>query len=140
MKVGDCKFGGVSKVGVCSIIMIWQDTSRFHNTFVLLGVYFALVGERGRQHQHQHGHDTTYICQVNGYIASEPIALLNGASRWIGRQVALDMAHNYKVVCCSKTTKDLQILVQEITNLGLKAIAIPCDVRYQDQIVAMVNR
>jgi NAD(P)-dependent dehydrogenase (short-subunit alcohol dehydrogenase family) len=56
------------------------------------------------------------------------IALITGASRGIGRAIALGYAREgASIAATARTRDDLDSLVQEIAALGHKAIAIPAD-------------
>ena len=55
-------------------------------------------------------------------------ALITGASRGIGRAIALGFAaQGARVAVTARTTRDLDSLVQEIRDSGRKALAIPAD-------------
>jgi len=60
----------------------------------------------------------------------QPIALVTGASRGIGRAIALELARNGFDVAANDISQgaDLQKLVQEIEATGRNAIALPFDV------------
>lgn len=69
------------------------------------------------------------------------VALVTGASRGIGRAVALGFAEaGADVACAARSEADLEMLVKEIDTLGRKAISIPTDVTDRDQIQRMVDR
>ncbi|KAL1963829.1 hypothetical protein VTN77DRAFT_7760 [Rasamsonia byssochlamydoides] len=87
----------------------------------------------------------------------KPVALVIGASRGIGRQVAIDLAKNgYAVVVAAKTTSDasktvpfppdpnsrqstINTVEREIREAGGEATAIPVDTRYVEQINRLVD-
>ncbi|KAL4726149.1 hypothetical protein ACLX1H_006826 [Fusarium chlamydosporum] len=93
-------------------------------------------------------------------MASEkPVALIVGASRGIGRQVAVDLASNgYAVVVAAKTTSDssnlpspfppnpnssastITTVAREITLAGGDATAIQVDVRSPESIDSLVSQ
>jgi NAD(P)-dependent dehydrogenase (short-subunit alcohol dehydrogenase family) len=59
---------------------------------------------------------------------ADRIALITGASRGIGRAIALGYAREgASIAATARTRDDLDSLVQEIAALGRKAIAIPAD-------------
>jgi NAD(P)-dependent dehydrogenase (short-subunit alcohol dehydrogenase family) len=70
------------------------------------------------------------------------VALVIGASRGIGRQIALSLSSKYLVVCCSKTLLDLETLSSEITitSNGGKCEVYQCDVRSAENIAEVVNQ
>lgn len=58
------------------------------------------------------------------------IALITGASRGIGRAVALELARrNWRVVAAARAQKALEKLDDEIRNLGGEATLVPLDLR-----------
>ncbi len=66
---------------------------------------------------------------------SRPIALVTGASRGIGRAVALELAREqWRVVCTARSQKALEALDDEIKALGAEAILVPLDLRDFDGI------
>ena len=76
------------------------------------------------------------------------IALITGASRGIGRAVALSLAQNgCDIVVAAKTDADnpklpgtIFSVAKEVEALGRRALAVRVDVREDDQIDAMVAR
>ncbi|KAF4153720.1 hypothetical protein CNMCM6069_000343 [Aspergillus lentulus] len=89
--------------------------------------------------------------------SNNPVALVVGASRGIGRQIAIDLAKNgYKVVVAAKTTSDAYATVpfppdpnssqstintveREIKESGGEAFALPVDVRDVKQVENLVH-
>ena len=68
-------------------------------------------------------------------------ALITGASRGIGRAVALEFAASgANVAVTARTANDLESLAQEVQTLGRQAIAIPCDVTDFASLEAAVAR
>jgi NAD(P)-dependent dehydrogenase (short-subunit alcohol dehydrogenase family) len=58
------------------------------------------------------------------------VALVTGASRGIGRAVALELARRgWRVVCVARSQKALEKLDDEIRNLGAEATLVPMDLR-----------
>lgn len=76
------------------------------------------------------------------------VAIITGASRGIGRQIALDFASKgAKVVVTAKSVTETPNLpgtifsvAKEIEELGGEALPIPCDVRKAEDIEAMVAK
>lgn len=65
----------------------------------------------------------------------KPIALVTGASRGIGRAVALELARQgWRVVCAARSQKALEALDDEIKALGGEATLVPLDLRDFDGI------
>ena len=56
-------------------------------------------------------------------------ALVTGASRGIGRAIALELARaGANVIVTARSATELEHLEKELQNLGVQALAIPCDV------------
>jgi 3-hydroxybutyrate dehydrogenase len=56
-------------------------------------------------------------------------ALVTGASRGIGRAIALELARSgANVIVSARSTTELEQLQLELQHLGVKALAVPCDV------------
>ncbi|KAF5532721.1 reductase [Fusarium mexicanum] len=91
-------------------------------------------------------------------VSKKPVALVVGASRGIGRQVAVDLARNgYAVIVAAKTISDpsnlpepfppnpnssastITTVAREITSEGGDVTAIQVDVRYPESIDALVS-
>jgi 3-oxoacyl-[acyl-carrier protein] reductase len=68
-------------------------------------------------------------------------ALVTGASRGIGRAIALALAHSgAKVACSARDEAKLADLVKEIEAAGGVAAAFPCDVTDAEAAAALVER
>ncbi len=73
---------------------------------------------------------------------------ITGASRGIGKAIALRLAaEGANIVVVAKSVEENSKLggtihssAQEIEAAGGKALAVQCDIRYEDQIVAAVNK
>lgn len=56
-------------------------------------------------------------------------ALVTGASRGIGRAISLELAHSgSNVIVSARSVTELEQLQLELQQLGVKALAVPCDV------------
>ena len=80
-------------------------------------------------------------------MTAQKAALVIGASRGIGRQIALTLArNNYAVVVASKTEKEISTLpgsinsvAEEIKAAGGIAIPVRCDCRDENDVGNAVN-
>jgi 2-deoxy-D-gluconate 3-dehydrogenase len=69
------------------------------------------------------------------------VALVTGASRGIGRAIALGLAEaGADVAVAARTEADLETLAKEIDSLGRRSIAITTDVRDRASIEQMIDR
>jgi citronellol/citronellal dehydrogenase len=79
---------------------------------------------------------------------SRPVALITGSTRGIGKAIALKLAQSgYDIVVAGKTRDPhptlpgtLEQTCLEIQSLGAQALAVQVDIRFEDQIVAMVSQ
>ena len=73
---------------------------------------------------------------------TDKVALVTGASRGIGREIALTLAKagSNVVVNYSKSEEQAKELVDKLNSLGSKAIAIRANVHAEDQVIEMVNK
>jgi len=62
-------------------------------------------------------------------MPSRPVALVTGASRGIGRAIALDLARDHDLVVTARTAADLEALAGEISAVGAHCDVVPLDVR-----------
>ena len=69
------------------------------------------------------------------------VALVTGASRGIGRAIALGLAEaGAEVVLASRKLSDLETVAQEITRMGRRALAVPANVRLLPGIDNLVKK
>src|SRR5947209_13642823 len=68
-------------------------------------------------------------------------ALVTGAGQGIGREIAVEMAHQgaASVVVADRNGEAAAETAALIEDVGAKATALTCDVRDRDQIAAMVE-
>jgi len=67
-------------------------------------------------------------------------ALVVGASRGLGREIALALARaGASVACAARTVGRLEELQDEIRSLGRSALAIPVDVTSEEEVTSLVE-
>ena len=80
---------------------------------------------------------------------SAPVALITGASRGIGKRLALDLAREgYDIVCAARSTRDhpsklpgsIDETAKLVQDAGRQAYAIPLDVRDEAAIESLADR
>jgi NAD(P)-dependent dehydrogenase (short-subunit alcohol dehydrogenase family) len=68
-------------------------------------------------------------------------ALITGGSRGLGRGMALALAASgVDVAVVSRTQSDLEVVAEEVRNLGRKGLAIKADVSDEEQVEGMVSQ
>jgi len=69
------------------------------------------------------------------------VAIITGASRGIGRAIALRLARaGARVTVCSRKLENVEKVAEEIRAAGGEALAVQAHVGYADQVEAMVER
>jgi NAD(P)-dependent dehydrogenase (short-subunit alcohol dehydrogenase family) len=69
------------------------------------------------------------------------VAVVTGASRGIGRAIALGLARaGAAVAVAARTSHDLETLADEIESLGARALAVPTDVTDRHQVESLFQR
>ena len=75
------------------------------------------------------------------FSLKDKVAVVTGASRGIGRSIALGLAAaGADVAVAARSESDLETLVKEIDSIGRRAIAVPTDVTERDQIQNLIDR
>ena len=68
------------------------------------------------------------------------VAIVTGASRGIGKEIALQLAAKGAAVACVATTEEgAEVVAADIRNAGQNAKGFACDVSKSDQVEAMVS-
>lgn len=78
--------------------------------------------------------------QLERFTLQGDVAIVTGASRGIGRSIALAYAEaGARVVCAARTLADVEAVVGDIRAIGGEAVAVKCDVNDPTQRQAMVQ-
>ncbi|HWC13990.1 MAG TPA: SDR family NAD(P)-dependent oxidoreductase [Actinomycetota bacterium] len=78
---------------------------------------------------------------IERFSLENKVALVTGASRGIGRAIAIGFAEaGADVAVAARTESDLETLAKEIDSFGRKALVLTTDVRDRDAIQAMFDR
>lgn len=78
---------------------------------------------------------------------SNKTVFISGASRGIGRSIAIKLASDgWNVIIAAKSTTEdprlggtIHSVAEEVNNAGGRALAVPCDIRDEDQILNAVR-
>ncbi|MBA7700014.1 hypothetical protein ES703_108720 [subsurface metagenome] len=69
------------------------------------------------------------------------VALVTGASRGIGKAIALGLAEaGADVVLASRKLPDLQAVAQEISQMGRKTLVVPANIRHLTEIDDLIKK
>ena len=69
------------------------------------------------------------------------VALVTGGSRGLGHQMSLRLAEaGANVAICSRTLEDCERVAEELRQIGVKSLALRCDVRSEEEVQATVKR
>lgn len=90
----------------------------------------------------------TYVSSMNTPDLSGKVAIITGASRGIGRCIALKLAScGCDIVVAAKTTTPqatlpgtIHTVAAEVIALGRRALPVQCDVRNDDDVQRMVDQ
>ncbi|MFW9903718.1 MAG: 3-oxoacyl-ACP reductase FabG [Candidatus Thorarchaeota archaeon] len=70
----------------------------------------------------------------------DKVALVTGAGKGIGREIALEYAREgAKLIVAARTKSDIDSLVEEISEMGGEALAISCDISKPDDVQRLVK-
>ncbi|HEY7906224.1 MAG TPA: SDR family oxidoreductase [Wenzhouxiangella sp.] len=70
----------------------------------------------------------------------QPVAIITGSSRGIGKSAALLLAkRGYRVVVSSRNQDSCQLVVDEIKAQGGEATAIACHIGHEEQLAALIE-
>jgi 3-oxoacyl-[acyl-carrier protein] reductase len=71
---------------------------------------------------------------------SDQVALVTGASRGLGKAVAIELARNgAKVACVARNVEKLEETVAQISQAGGQAIALACDVKDRQSVDSLIE-
>jgi len=69
------------------------------------------------------------------------VAIVTGAGRGIGKAIALGLADaGADVVVAARTASDIETIANEVTAKGRRALAVPTDVRFSDQVTNLIEK
>ena len=75
------------------------------------------------------------------FSLEKKVAVVTGASRGIGREIALGLARaGAAVAVAARTRHDLESLTAEIESLGARAFAVPTDVTDREQVESLLEQ
>lgn len=75
------------------------------------------------------------------FALNDKVSIVTGASRGIGRAIALGLADaGADVVVAARSEEDLKTLAKEIENLGRRSLPVVTDVMKRDDIENLINR
>lgn len=71
---------------------------------------------------------------------SRVVAVVTGAGRGIGREIAISLSkEGFFVIICSRTSKQIKDIEREIGDNGGEGMALCCDVGVEDQVVKFID-
>ncbi|KMT63763.1 2-dehydro-3-deoxy-D-gluconate 5-dehydrogenase KduD [Catenovulum maritimum] len=81
-----------------------------------------------------------FNADLNIFSLSNKVALVTGASRGLGRAIALGLAKaGAKVICSSSSVSGCDETLKEIKALGQEAISISADLNDSDSVIALAE-
>jgi 7-alpha-hydroxysteroid dehydrogenase len=74
------------------------------------------------------------------YRLDGKVCIVTGAGRGLGQHMALSLARaGADVVCAARTPAQIEETAAQVRGLGQRAIAVPTDVRFSEQVDALVR-
>jgi NAD(P)-dependent dehydrogenase (short-subunit alcohol dehydrogenase family) len=84
---------------------------------------------------------TARLATIPSYRLARRVALITGAGRGIGREIALAYAaEGADLVLVARSANELDLVVGQATELGIRAIAVPADVTVEADVHRLVER
>lgn len=72
---------------------------------------------------------------------SDKVAIITGAGRGIGREIALAFAtQGSRLVIAARSIQEIESVQAEIEELGSKALAVPCDISNPEAVTSLFNQ
>ena len=73
-------------------------------------------------------------------MSNAKVAVITGASKGIGREIALEFARNgFHIAACSRTRSDLRRLEKEIISVGGSVNSEVCDISLEEDVVKFLS-
>ena len=82
----------------------------------------------------------TTVSLLDLFKLEQRVAIVTGASKGIGRGIALGFAEaGADVVLSSRTRPDLEVVAEQVRACGRRALVVPCDVNEREQLAQLVD-